>query len=242
MLDWYFTKEVSIHAPTGKTLSIFENGMGSWVALSLRMAVEDPINIISFIIGFGFLVYTDIGMVPIALGYMLSVALFSRFIQRKAHPLNEERRRAKEQGGRVFVRAIMEKATALMNGAFGYEAARLASVSDRVVAAVERHSLITVPGYRIPAYLLDLMRLVTALFFAHRAIQGEATVADIVTAGLVFGLLDKYFQGLLDSYQIYSEEYVTLARLWSFLDSIPEFTHLVSGQKFQPKRGEVVFE
>lgn len=97
ILDEYFTKEVSIHAPTGKTLSIFENGMGSWIALCLRMTVEDPINLISFAIGFGYLVYADTGMVPIALGYMLAVALLSSFIQRKVKPLNEERRKAKEQ-------------------------------------------------------------------------------------------------------------------------------------------------
>ena len=96
ILAAYLTKETSIHTPTGKTLSIFENGIASWLNLSIRMTMEDPINIISFIIGFGYLIYADIGMLPIALGYMTVVLLLSAFIEKRIRPLTEARRKAKE--------------------------------------------------------------------------------------------------------------------------------------------------
>ncbi len=121
LLESYFKKELSLQTPTGKVLTIFENGISSWLTLSNRAVIDDPFGIVTFFIGFGYLIYTDIGLMPIALGYMAVVALISHFVQIKVQPLREERRKAKEDGGRVFVRAIMEKATALMNGAFEYE-------------------------------------------------------------------------------------------------------------------------
>lgn len=136
----------------------------------------------------------------------------------------------------------MEKATALMNNAFDFEKERLRVASDRVVLAVKKLSRITVPGFRIPDYLLNIIRVITALFFAQRVANGDATIADMVASGLVFLMLDTYFQRLLDSYQMYVDEYVTLERLWSFLDSTPDFVRLKNGDEFVQKHGEIRFE
>lgn len=84
--------------PTGKVLTIFENGLSSWVTLSNKVTIDDPISIVSFLMGLAYLIYTDIGMLPIALGYMIVMVMFSLYIQKKSKPYMQERRKAKEDG------------------------------------------------------------------------------------------------------------------------------------------------
>jgi ATP-binding cassette subfamily B protein len=59
---------------------------------------------------------------------------------------------------------------------------------------------------------------------------------------VVFGLIDRYFQGIVDSYQIYTEQYITLKRLWDFLDESPVFTRLHEGKTFIPQHGNIEFK
>ncbi len=55
-------------------------------------------------------------------------------------------------------------------------------------------------------------------------------------------ILDSYFGRLLDSYQIYTDEYITLQRLWNFLDTIPNFERLTKGNVFVSKNSDIVFD
>lgn len=73
----YFRRETLSHEATGKTLAIFENGLSSWQAIAMRLTVEDPINIVSFIIAFGYLLFLNITLFPIVLFYMIAVTTVS---------------------------------------------------------------------------------------------------------------------------------------------------------------------
>lgn len=50
ILAEYFRRQTLSYEATGKTLSIFENGLNAWETLSIRLTIEDPINVLSFIV------------------------------------------------------------------------------------------------------------------------------------------------------------------------------------------------
>lgn len=162
-------------------------------------------------------------------------------MQGKIEPLRKERSNFFEQRSRIFVRSIMERKIVLMYNAIDYEKKQLALKEDQIQGNVDRLALIRVPLYRVPAFLLDTIRLLVILFFAYQITRGQASVGDIVASSLAFGLLDRYFQGLIDSFQIYSDEMTNFTRLWEYLDGIQDFKRLEEGERYIPKKGEVEF-
>lgn len=235
----YFRRETLSHEATGKTLAIFENGLSSWEQLSMRVVVEDPINIVSFIIGFVYLLFLDIKLLPIVIIYMVLVASVTIVAQKYISPLRVKQRKAREDRSRIFVRSIMEKKTIVFHNAFEYEQRNLEASQNIFIGYNDRIGVIGMPVYRFPQTLLDIIRIIVACFFAYEIIHARGSLIDLVTSGIVFGLIDRYFQSLVDSYQIYTEQYVTLKRLWDFLDESPIFARMYEGDIFAPKNGEV---
>jgi ABC-type bacteriocin/lantibiotic exporter with double-glycine peptidase domain len=242
ILTEYFRRQTLSHEATGKTLSVFENGLNSWEQLSMRLTIEDPINISSFFIGFTYLLFLNVKLFPIVLIYMITIVTVTILAQKYLRPIRTEQRKIREERSRAFVRSIMEKKTIVFHNAFDYEQANLEKYQGAFVETVDRGMKIGIPVYRFPQILLDIIRIVIACIFAYEVLHGGGTIIELVTSGIVFGLIDRYFQGIIDSYQVYTEQYITLKRLWDFLDESPVFTRLHEGNTFTPKSGNIEFK
>lgn len=231
----YFRRETLLHEATGKTLAIFENGLNSWQAIAMRLTVEDPINITSFIIAFGYLLFLNITILPIIVFYMTAVTVVSVLSQRYLNPIRKERKKIREDRSRVFVRSIMEKRTIVFHDAFEYERKNLEKYQKLFMENADRDANISGPVYRFPQVLLNIIRIIVACFFAYEILHARSSLTELVTSGVIFSLMDQYFQNLVDSYQLYTDEHITLKRLWDFLDESPIFTRMYEGDVFIPK-------
>lgn len=241
ILSEYFRRETLSHEATGKTLSIFENGEKAWEQLAMRITTEDPVNIISFIVGLGYLLSLNIKLFPIILLYMVLVVSVSIISQKYLKPLRIIARKLREDRNRTFVRSVMEKRTIVFHNAFEYEQANLNKYQTLIVKNTDKFAGINGPLYRFPQFLLNTIRVVVGCFFAYEVLHSHSSLAELVTSGVVFGLMDQYFQALVDSYQIYTDQYITLERLWDFLDESPVFARMYEWQVFVPKNEEVCF-
>lgn len=205
----------------------------------MRLTIEDPINIASFIIALGYLLFLNIALLPIVLFYMATVATVSIWSQKYLEPIRKARRKIRENMTQVFVRSIMEKRMVVFHNAFEYEQKNLEKYHTLIRENADRDANISGPVYRFPQTLLNIIRVVVGCFFAYEILHARSSLTELVTSGVIFGLMDQYFQNLIDSYQIYTDEYITLKRLWDFLDESPVFTRMYEGGVFVPKHGSV---
>lgn len=172
ILTEYFRRQTLSHEATGKTLSVFENGLNSWEQLSLRLTIEDPINIASFFIGFAYLLFLNIKLFPIVLIYMITIVTITVLAQKYLRPIRIEQRKIREDRSRAFVRTIMEKKTIVFHNAFDYEQAILEKHQMSFLETVDRATKIGIPVYRFPQILLDIIRIVIACIFAYEILRG----------------------------------------------------------------------
>lgn len=75
-------------------------------------------------------------------------------------------------------------------------------------------------------YILDIVRAITIIAIGYSITIGKSTAGDIVAFGLVFMLMDRFFQMILDLYQTLVENQVYVSRLWNFLDTFKDLTRL----------------
>jgi len=172
ILAEYFRRQTLSHEATGKTLSVFENGLNSWEQLSMRLTIEDPINISSFFIGFAYLLFLNVKLFPIVLIYMITIVTITVLAQKYLRPIRIEQRKIREDRSRSFVRSIMEKKTIVFHNAFDYEQVILEKHQISFIGTVDRATKIGIPVYRFPQILLDIIRIVIACIFAYEILRG----------------------------------------------------------------------
>lgn len=222
----YLGKEISVSEATGKTIALFENGIASWIRLVDQVVLEFPINTSAFIAVFSYLIVTQLQLLPIICIYVLGITFLMLSFQKKIEPLRKARSTLFESRTRMFVRSIMERRTVFMYGAVDQEIQHLANIDSNIVEVTDNLARIRVPLYRIPQHFLEIIRMTVVLTLAYLSLQGSAKIGDVVAASVAFGFLDKYFQALIDSFQIYSDEQTNFLRLREYLDTMPRFHRL----------------
>ena len=98
------------------------------------------------------------------------------------------------------------------------------------------------PLYRFPQFFLDFLKMSVVLTLSYFVITGRAQMGDVVSASIAFGILDKYFQGLVDSFQSFADEQTNYRRLREYLDGMDEFRRYREGAPFIPGKGDLSFE
>lgn len=182
ILGEYFRRETLSQEATGKTLSIFENGISSWEQIVTRLMMEDPINISSFVIAFVYLLFLNAKLLPIIVFYMVVVASVSIVAQKYLNPLRKAQRKIREDRSRAFVRSIMEKRTIVFHNAFEYEQEHLEKIQNDFVRKVDQAMKIAMPVYRFPQAFLNIIRAVVACFFAYEVLRNNASLVELVTS------------------------------------------------------------
>lgn len=238
----YLGKEVSVSEATGKTLSLFENGIASWVRMASTLVIELPLNVLAFAAVFSYLVMTRPELIGIVLAYVTVIAAVMVSFQKVIEPLRKKRVSMFEGRSRTFVRSVMERRTVFMYGAVGDELSNLSKWEGRIEENGDALATIRVPLYRFPQFFLDAVRISVILVLAHFVAKGEAEIGSVVSASVAFGLLDKHFQGLVDSFQTFSDERTNFVRMRDFLDSLPNFERYRNGKTFVPGKGGISFE
>lgn len=87
--------------------------------------------------------------------------------QKSVRPIRLEQRKIREDRSRAFVRSVMEKKTIVFHNAFEYEQENLKKHQTAFLETVDRSTKITIPVYRFPQTLLDIMRIGIACIFAY---------------------------------------------------------------------------
>lgn len=238
----YLGKEVSVTEATGKTIGLFETGILSWLRIAALLSIEFPINIAAFVTVFCYLAYTEIWLLPIVVFYVGVTVWLMLGFQGKIEPLRKHRTTLFEGRSRTFVRAIMERRTVFMYDAVADEKANLDRWESDIQVNVDRLANIRMPLYRFPQFFLDAIKMTVVLTLAYFVVTGRANMGDLVSASIAFGILDKYFQGLVDSFQSYADEQTNYRRLREYLDGMEEFRRYRKGTAFVPANGEIVME
>lgn len=238
----YMGKEVSVTEATGKTIGLFETGMLSWLRIAALFAIEFPLDVTAFVAVFCYLAFTEVWLLPIV-GFYVVVTVWLMFgFQGRIEPLRKRRTVLFEGRSRTFVRAIMERRTVFMYGAVADEKASLDRWESDIEVNVDRLANIRMPLYRFPQFFLDAIKMTVVLTLAYFVVTGRAKMGDLVSASIAFGILDKYFQGLVDSFQSYADEQTNYRRLREYLDGMDEFRRYREGNAFVPGKGEIVLE
>lgn len=237
----YLGKEVSVAEATGKTIGLFETGILSWVRISSLFAIEFPLDITAFAVVFCYLALTEIWLLPIVAVYVIGTTWLMFGFQKKIEPLRKRRTVLFEGRSRSFVRAIMERRTVFMYDAVDDELESLNRWEGDIQKNVDALAAIRVPLYRFPQFFLDVIKMSVVLTLAYFVSVGQATMGDLVSSSIAFGILDKYFQGLVDSFQSYADEQTNYRRLREYLGTMDDFRRYREGSEFVPKKGELVF-
>lgn len=238
----YLGKEVSVTEATGKTIGLFETGIQSWVKIAWLFAIEFPLDITAFVAVFCYLAYTELWLLPIIGAYVVVTMWLMLGFQGKIEPLRKLRTKLFEGRSRTFVRAIMERRTVFMYGAVADELEHLNRWESDIEKNVDKLATIRMPLYRFPQFFLDFLKMTVVLTLAYFVITGKAKMGDVVSASIAFGILDKYFQGLVDSFQSFADEQTNYRRLREYLDGMDEFGRYRNGAKFVPGKGDLSFE
>lgn len=129
-----------------------------------------------------------------------------------------------------------------MYGAVRDEIGHLARWESEIESNVDSLAMIRMPLYRFPQLFLDFLKMSVVLTLSYFVISGKAQLGDIVSASIAFGILDKYFQGLVDSFQTYADEQTNYRRLREYLDGMGDFRRYREGALFVPDKGDLSFD
>lgn len=238
----YLGKEVSVAEATGKTIGLFETGIFSWLRITALLSIEFPLDITAFVAVFCYLAYTEVWLLPIIAVYVVVTTALMFGFQGKIEPLRKLRTKLFEGRSRTFVRAIMERRTVFMYGAVTDELGHLARWETDIQKNVDELANIRMPLYRFPQFFLDFLKMAVVLTLAYFVVSGRAQMGDLVSASIAFGILDKYFQGLVDSFQSFADEQTNYRRLREYLDDMADFDRYREGAVFVPEIGKMEFE
>lgn len=232
----------SLHAGIGKRLTIVQAGVTNWGTFIIAFITDLLLNVFFLIMGIVYIGFTSTGALPFVFWYMVVVGFLVIKKQKTTQPFFKKRQELMEESNRIMARMTMEKQTILLNGGQEQEKNLFMSISKTILQTTHDIEWKIVWVFWWTRYILEIFRIVVIVFIGYNIAHGTASAGDIVAFGLVFTIMNQFFQTILDQYQTLTENYTYVERLWNFFDRFQDMERLNNGEVFQSGKGDIVFQ
>jgi ATP-binding cassette, subfamily B, heavy metal transporter len=220
--------------PTGKTISLLQEGFKSWTDSLVHIIGEFIPSILCLTIGLIYIAIVDLSTFLIALPYLIITSAGILWARAQASPYRRARKVISTSLMRGFVRIIMERQLIQMARRTHFESIADTRLLDAYTEETRSIDIYNSFAWWASRIAIDLFRVGAVLYIALGIARGETQIGEIVIVGMIFATINRYYDSLLSSFQFFQEHFIHIEELWRYSDALVVFKWYNSGSPFVP--------